>query len=103
MLFRCRFVAFLVTLIAALGQRKGWAASAVVVIGFAVWRTSAVSAIAVRGMLRLLTLILLLRLGRAHDPIVMLGVLQVILGHYAVACRIRITRQLQIFFVDMRG
>jgi len=58
--------------------------------------------IAVRLLLLLLLLILLhLRLLRRHDAKIVLGVLQVILRHYAVAGRVRVARELQVLLVDV--
>ena len=58
--------------------------------------------IAVGLLLLLLLLILLhLRLLRRHDAKIVLGVLQVILRHYAVAGRVRVARELQVLLVDV--
>ena len=46
---------------------------------------------------------LLLRLVERHDPPVMLGVLQIVLGCDAVAGRVGVARHLQIFLIDVRS
>lgn len=52
----------------------------------------------------LLLLVLLLRLRlRRHDSVVVLGVLQIILRHHAVAGGIGVTRELKVFLVHIRG
>lgn len=42
-------------------------------------------------------------LGRGDDAEVMLGVLQIVLGHYRIARRLGVAGQLQILFGDMGG
>ena len=55
-------------------------------------------------LLRLLLLILLLCLSLCrHDAVVVLGMLQIVLGHHPVAGRIGIARQLEIFLVYVGG
>ena len=53
----------------------------------------------------LLGLLILLLLGRGHreDAVIMLGMLEIILCHDAIARRIRVARHLQIFLVNMGG
>src|SRR6185312_8227110 len=51
--------------------------------------------------LLLLVLLLCLSLG-GHDPVIVFGVLEIIFRHHAVARRIGITRELEIFLIHIR-
>ena len=53
-------------------------------------------------LLLLLLVLLHLRLLRGQDAKIMFGVLQIVLGHDAIARGVRVARQLQILLVDMR-
>jgi hypothetical protein len=88
-------------------QRKGWCT------GTLLWRvtvrllSTAVSdalllrPVAVRLLLLLLLILLHLGLLGGQDAEVMLGVLQIVLCHHAIAGRVRVARKLKILLVDM--
>lgn len=49
-----------------------------------------------------LVLLLLLRLGCRQDTIVMFGMLEVVFRRYTVARGVRVSGELQIFFINVR-
>jgi len=102
-LFRAGLVTFVFDFVPAVGKGEGGTAGAIAVESLAIGTAAAVRGSAVGlAALTLLTLIqLLLGLGGAHQPVIVLGVLQVVFGHDAIAGRIRISRKLQIFLVNM--
>jgi len=98
-----RLFALFLVLVAAVGQREGRRA----LVGLLLLRirlVAALPAVLVRLLLRrLLLLILLLGLRlRRHDAVIVLGVLEIILRHDAVAGRVGVARELQIFLIDVR-
>lgn len=83
--------------------REGWAAEALRRTFSAVAVRPAVAAIVLALLLHLLLLLLLLELGSAHDAVIVLGMLEVILRHHPIANRVGVARELKIFLIDMCG
>src|SRR5262249_35532791 len=95
---------FLFLALAAVGEREGRSgrlrrALYVGLVAGAVGRTVAVGLLL--GLRVLGRVLRLLGLGRAQDPEVVLGVLEVVLRHDAVALRVGVARQLQVLLVHM--
>jgi len=104
---------FALFLVLRFGEREGRTALRLRILrigllAISVWR--AILAVAIRLatavllLLRLLLLLvlLLLRLLGGEDAVVVLGVLQIVFRHHAVAARIGIAGKLQIFFIHGR-
>ncbi len=97
-----RGLGFVRSSLPAFRQRKRWlAAWRLHTIAAPVGPTT-VAAIVLLVLATILALVRLLGLGRGHNAVVMLRVLQIILCGYPVARGIGIARQLKIFLVDMR-
>ncbi len=87
-----------VTVILVFRQGKGWCA------GGGLLGDSWLFAISIGGLGGLLGLPLrLLRLSRRHDAVIVLGMLEIILGHHAVARGVGVTGELQVLFIDVRS
>src|SRR5215467_12134022 len=90
---------FLFLALAAVGEREGRSgrlrrALGVGLVARAVGRTVAVGLLLLLGLRILGRVLRLLRLGRAQDAEVVLGMLEVVLRHDAVALRVGVARQL---------
>lgn len=91
---------FFVVLVAFVGQREGGAAA--LACRFSAIGPHIAGTIAI--MMVLLRLLLLnLKLSGIHEAEIVLGMLEIVLGHHPVACGVRIPGELEIFFVNMGG
>jgi hypothetical protein len=104
-LFLCGLHCALVHVAMRFGHREGWFARwrlTAIINTIAVRSTVAISIVGLLATILVLELLLALRRGR-HNPVVVLGVLEVILRGYPISRRVRISRELQILLVNMRG
>ena len=101
-----RLFAFVFVLAGVFCQGEGRSALARLLLRVRLLLGAARAAILVRILLLLvLLLLLILLLGlrlRRHDPVVVLGMLEIILRHHAVAGRIGVARELEIFLIHIR-